>query len=60
MFAKNEVVELVNKCEKEVKEEFEKIDEICEYNTAKVLQAFQNNSVSEVHLMKLQVMDIMI
>ncbi len=49
MFAKNEVVELVNKCEKEVKEEFEKIDEICEYNTAKVLQAFQNNSVSEVH-----------
>ena len=49
MFVKNEVVELVNKAENEVKDEFQKVNEICEYNTQKVLQAFQNNNVSEVH-----------
>ncbi len=49
MFVKNEVVELINKAENEVKDEFQKVNEICEYNTQKVLQAFQNNNVSEVH-----------
>lgn len=44
-----ETIELVNKCESEVKEEFQKIDEICEYNSLKVLKAFKDNNLSEVH-----------
>lgn len=42
-----EVVELVNRCEEECREEFKKIDEVCEYNSLKVLAAFQNNQISE-------------
>ena len=38
--------ELVDKCEQELKEEFKKIDQICEFNSKKVLNAFNNNSVS--------------
>ena len=49
MYVKNEVIELVNQAEKEVKEEFEKVDKICEINTLKVLQAFQDNDLSEIH-----------
>lgn len=41
--------ELVDKCEQELKGEFKKIDEICEFNSKKVLNAFNNNSVSESH-----------
>lgn len=41
--------ELVDKCEQELKEEFKKIDQICEFNSKKVLNAFNNNSVSESH-----------
>lgn len=40
---------LVNKCEKEVTEEFNKVNEICEYNSLKVLKAFHDNNLSEVH-----------
>lgn len=50
MYVRNEVVELVNKAEQEVQEEFKKVDEICEANTLKVLSAFQNNNISEMHL----------
>lgn len=42
-------IDLVNKCEKEVKDEFEKVNELCEYNTYKVLKAFQDNNLSEIH-----------
>lgn len=49
MFVKNEVKEFVKQCEKEVEKQFDKIDEICEVNTQKVLTAFQNNNLSEVH-----------
>ena len=49
MFVKEEIIEVVNKAEKEVKEEFEKIEKIEEYNSLKVLEAFQNNNLSEVH-----------
>ena len=45
----NKVYELINKCEKEVQEEFRKINEICEYNSLKVLKAFHDNYLSEVH-----------
>ena len=44
---KKEVIELVNKIELE--KEFKKIDEICEYNSLKVLNAFNEYNVSEIH-----------
>ena len=49
MYVKNEVIELINKAENEIKQEIEKVDKICEQNTLKVLQAFQENNLSEVH-----------
>lgn len=49
MFVKDEVRQLINDCEKDVEVEFKKIESICEVNTQKVLTAFQNNGVSEVH-----------
>lgn len=42
-----EVVELVRKCEKELKEQFDKIDKQCEYNSLKVLNAFNKCKISE-------------
>lgn len=42
-----EIVNLVNECEKEVSEEFKKIDEICDYNSLKVLSSFQKNEITE-------------
>ena len=44
-----ETIALVNNCEKQVQEEFQNIDEICEYNSLKVLKAFKDNNLSEVH-----------
>lgn len=41
--------ELFNKCESEVKEEFEKIDKMCEVNSQKVLNAFRKNKISDAH-----------
>ena len=43
------VKELITKAENEVKEQFTIIDDICEYNSDKVLSAFQKNKVSEIH-----------
>jgi len=43
------IIKLVNDSEKELDKEFKKIDEICEYNSLKVLNAFWNNKLSEVH-----------
>jgi len=40
---------LVNTLEKDLVEQFNKIDEICEYNSLKVLSAFHKNKISEVH-----------
>ncbi len=40
---------LSNEVQEELKEQFEKVDKICEINSLKVLQAFQKNRVSEVH-----------
>ena len=39
--------ELINSAEKELSEEFEKAEEICEFNSEKVLKAFQENRVNE-------------
>ena len=43
------IIKLVNHSEKELDKEFKKIDEICEYNSLKVLNAFWNNKLSEAH-----------
>lgn len=43
------IIELVNKCEKECQEVFNEIDKVCEINSKKVLDAFQKNKVSENH-----------
>ncbi len=43
------VKEIITKAESELKEQFSIIDDICEYNSDKVLSAFQNNQVSEIH-----------
>lgn len=49
MYVKQEIIDLINKNEKELKEKFDEIQEICENNTQKVLKAFQNSNLSEVH-----------
>lgn len=49
MFASEKTINLINEAEKDVKSEFEKIDSICEKNSYKVLKAFIDNNVSEVH-----------
>lgn len=46
------IIKLVNDSEKELDEEFKKIDEICEYNSLKVLNAFWNNKLSEAHFLQ--------
>ncbi|MBR6033464.1 MAG: methionine gamma-lyase family protein [Clostridia bacterium] len=43
------LTELVNSVQEEIKPVFEEIDKICEYNSKKVLTAFQENHVSEMH-----------
>jgi len=44
---KKEVVDLVNKCSDSLKEEFSKIDELCDYNSLRVLSSFHKFGVSE-------------
>ncbi len=44
-----ELINLVNDVQEEIKPVFDKIDEICEQNSKKVLNAFQKNKVSEMH-----------
>ena len=39
----------INDCEKELAGIFDKIDEVCEYNSLKVLNAFHKNNLSESH-----------
>ena len=47
---KKEILELSKKVEKEIKPIFEKVEEICEINSSKVLEAFQECNLSEMHL----------
>ncbi len=42
-----DIVDLINRCEKHCLEEFRKIDEICTYNSLKVLSSFRKNEISE-------------
>ena len=46
---KKEIEELSVKVENEIKEQFAEIDRICEINSMKVLKAFQDNGLSEMH-----------
>ena len=43
------IVLLSQRAELECAKEFKKIDELCELNSFKVLQAFRENNVSEIH-----------
>lgn len=43
------VIELSKKIEDDIKEEFKNIDEICLYNSTKVLNAFHKHQISEIH-----------
>ena len=45
----NKLSELSNKVEDELKDIFKEIEDTCMYNSKKVLDAFQNNRVSDVH-----------
>ena len=45
----NDLLELINNSEKIIKPELEKIDDIVFYNSKKVLDAFQKESLSEYH-----------
>ena len=46
---KNEIVELINKCESELSSEFSKVDKIAEINSFKVLDSFKKENLSEIH-----------
>lgn len=41
--------DLIKKCEKELKDNFEELDEICLYNQEKVLNAFKKNKIALRH-----------
>jgi len=43
------LIGLANTCENELKDTFKKVDEICMYNSIKVLSAFNKNNISETH-----------
>lgn len=45
----DDLIEMAIQVEEEIKDEFKKIDDICERNSLKVLNAFRNNKVSEFH-----------
>ena len=44
---KNKVRKIVNEAEAELTEQFRLVDEVCEFNSEKVLEAFQKNRVTE-------------
>ena len=43
----DKTIELAEEVEKEIQEEFQKVDKLCEINSLKVLNAFIENKVSE-------------
>ncbi len=45
----DEVIKMAKIAEEQVQDVFNKIDEICEYNSLKVLNAFQKYHVSDIH-----------
>ncbi len=45
----DKLIELSNKCEKELVNTYKEVENICEFNSMKVLNAFHKNNVSENH-----------
>ena len=45
----DKLTDLANAVEQELKPIFDKINKTCEYNSLKVLKAFQDNNISEMH-----------
>lgn len=43
------IIDLVNNAEDSLKKQFKEIDNLCEYNSVKVLKAFWDNGISEAH-----------
>ncbi len=43
----DEIIQLVNECEKDCEEKFKELDKACDYNSLKVLSAFHKNQVTE-------------
>ena len=43
------VIDLIGQCEEELKDGFARLDDITQYNQYKVLEAFQNNRISDNH-----------
>ena len=46
---KKEILDLSNKITPELEKKFKEVDEIAEYNSLKVLSAFQKYNLSEMH-----------
>ena len=44
-----ETINLVNNCEYQLQPTFKEIDEVCQFNSLKVLSAFKKNKLSETH-----------
>jgi len=45
----NNLIEISKQVEEEIKEEIKKVDSDCMYNSMRVLNAFQNNRISDLH-----------
>lgn len=43
------IISLVSNVDETIKKELDKVDDICEFNSFKVLKAFQDNQISDVH-----------
>lgn len=46
---RQEIVDLMKKTEEELKPIFKEIEDVCEYNSLKVLKALQDNNISDMH-----------
>lgn len=45
----DEIRNIINECENECASEFDKVNKTCEYFSDKVLNAFRNNNIQEIH-----------
>lgn len=45
----DKIINLSEQVEEEIEPVFKRIEEVCEYNTIKVLKAFQDNHISDMH-----------
>lgn len=45
----DKIISVASECEKELQEVFNNVDDICTYNSLKVLKAFSDNNISDTH-----------